>query len=73
MHLQKLVKELYKILEQVNSLEIPDSEKFPESFSEFLSDMKDKEYDAKTFAIRLKAMVCYSLFLCLLHSFPEQN
>ncbi|CAL9194386.1 unnamed protein product [Musa hybrid cultivar] len=53
----KLVKELYKILEQVNSLEIPDSEKFPESFSELLSDMKDKEYDAKKFAIRLKAMI----------------
>ncbi|URE20186.1 Glycosyl transferase family 8 [Musa troglodytarum] len=53
----KLIKELYKILQQINSEEIPVGEKFPESFSEFLSDMKDKEYDAKTFAIRLKAMI----------------
>ncbi|RWW36571.1 hypothetical protein BHE74_00058407, partial [Ensete ventricosum] len=53
----KFIKELYKILEQINSEEIPVGEKFPESFSEFLSDMKNKEYDAKTFAIRLKATI----------------
>lgn len=29
----------------------------PESFSEFLSDVKSNQYDDKTFAIRLKATV----------------
>nr|XP_009397279.1 PREDICTED: probable galacturonosyltransferase 13 isoform X2 [Musa acuminata subsp. malaccensis] len=53
----KLVKDLYKILDQVNSEEIPVGLKLPESFSEFLSDMKNNQYDADTFAVRLKAMM----------------
>ncbi|XP_074590304.1 putative galacturonosyltransferase 13 [Curcuma longa] len=52
---EKLVKDLFKLLEQVNSEEIPDGLKLPESFNEFLSDMKNNQYDAKTFALRLKA------------------
>ncbi|WOL07782.1 putative galacturonosyltransferase 13 [Canna indica] len=51
----KLVKDLYKILDQVNSEEIPAGLRLPESFSEFLSDMKNSVYDEKTFAVRLKA------------------
>ncbi|THU45110.1 hypothetical protein C4D60_Mb02t14410 [Musa balbisiana] len=51
----KLVKELYEILDQVNSEEIPAGLKLTESFSEFLSHMKNNQYDAKTFAVRLKA------------------
>nr|XP_018681099.1 PREDICTED: probable galacturonosyltransferase 13 isoform X2 [Musa acuminata subsp. malaccensis] len=51
----KLVKDLYKILDQVNSEEILVDQKLPESFGEFLSDMKNNKYDAKTFAVRLKA------------------
>jgi len=49
---------LYKIFEQVNPEEVPVGAKLPESFSEFLYDMKNNQYDAKTFAIRLKATVC---------------
>ncbi|XP_009398279.2 probable galacturonosyltransferase 13 isoform X1 [Musa acuminata AAA Group] len=51
----KLVKDLYKILDQVNSEEILVDQKLPESFGEFLSNMKNNKYDAKTFAVRLKA------------------
>lgn len=54
---QKLVKDLFKLLEQVNSEEIPDGLKLPQSFNEFLSDMKNNQYDAKTFALKLKATV----------------
>ncbi|URE00410.1 Glycosyl transferase family 8 [Musa troglodytarum] len=55
----KLANELYKILDQVNSEELPVGLKVPGSFSEFLSDMKNNQYDAKTFAVRLKAMMEY--------------
>ncbi|XP_008785954.2 probable galacturonosyltransferase 13 [Phoenix dactylifera] len=51
----RLMRDLYKILDQVNSEEIPVGLKLPESFSEFLSEMKNNQYDAKSFAIRLKA------------------
>ncbi|RWR77241.1 putative galacturonosyltransferase 14 [Cinnamomum micranthum f. kanehirae] len=50
----RLVKDLYKILNQVMSEEIPDGLKVPTSFSEFVSEMKNGQYDAKTFAIMLK-------------------
>ncbi|XP_020258066.1 probable galacturonosyltransferase 13 [Asparagus officinalis] len=53
----KLVRDLYKIFEQVNSEEVPVGVELPESFSHFLSDVKNNQYDAKTFAIRLKAMI----------------
>ncbi|RRT61626.1 hypothetical protein BHE74_00050155 [Ensete ventricosum] len=72
----KLVKDLYKILDQVNSEEIPVGLKLPESFSEFLSDMKNNQYDADTFAVRLKAMVCpFVNLLCpyLLHFSLEED
>lgn len=55
---QRLMRDIYKILDQVNSEEIPFGLKLPESFSEFLSEMKNNQYDAKSFAVRLKAMVC---------------
>ncbi|KAF8389747.1 hypothetical protein HHK36_024266 [Tetracentron sinense] len=53
----RLVRDLYKILNQVNSEKIPDGLKLPESFSQLVSEMKNSQYDAKTFAIKLKAMV----------------
>lgn len=59
--LQRLVKELYKILNQVMSEEMPGGLKVPTSFSEFVSEMKNNQYDAKTFAIMLKATVCHLL------------
>ena len=56
--IQRLVRDLYKILNQVNSEEIPVGLKVPESFNEFLTEMKNNQYDARTFAITLKATVC---------------
>ncbi|GAB2287928.1 Probable galacturonosyltransferase 14 [Dionaea muscipula] len=54
---RRLVKDLYKILNQVNTEEIPSGLKFPESFSQLVSDIKSNQYDAKTFAFLLKAMM----------------
>lgn len=53
----RLVQEFYKILYQVNSEDIPNGIKLPESFSQLVTEMKDNRYDAKTFAITLKAMM----------------
>lgn len=53
----KLVKDLYKILNQVNLDKIPDDLKLPKSFSALVSEMKNSQYDAKTFAIKLRAMM----------------
>ncbi|KAJ6815458.1 putative galacturonosyltransferase 13 [Iris pallida] len=53
----RLVSDLYKIFKEVDAEEVPVGMKLPESFSEFLSDMKNNQYDAKAFAVRLKAMM----------------
>lgn len=53
----KLVKDLYKILNQVNLDKIPDDLKLPKSFSALVSEMKNSQYDAKTFATKLRAMM----------------
>lgn len=54
---QRLVKDFYKILDQVNAEELPDGLKLPDTFSQLVSEMKNKQYDAKTFALMLRAMV----------------
>lgn len=59
---QRLVKEFYKILNQVKSEEIPDGLKLPASFSHLVSDMKNNQYDARTFAFMLRAMVSFSSY-----------
>lgn len=51
----RLVQDLYRIFDQVNNEESTSDKKLPESFREFLSEMKDNHYDARTFAVRLKA------------------
>nr|TKV97488.1 hypothetical protein SEVIR_9G498200v2 [Setaria viridis] len=51
----RLVQDLYRIFDQVNNEEFPSNEKLPESFRDFLLEMKDNHYDARTFAVRLKA------------------
>ncbi|XP_042483313.1 probable galacturonosyltransferase 14 isoform X2 [Macadamia integrifolia] len=53
----KLVKDLCKILNQVNTEQIPADLKLPDTFSHLVSDMKNNHYDARTFAIKLKAMM----------------
>lgn len=52
-----MVRELYRILNEVSFEEVSDRRKLPESFDEFLSEVKSQHYDGRTFAIRLKAMV----------------
>lgn len=54
---QKLVKELYEVLHKVDKEEAPISENLPDTFHEFMSEMKNHKYDARTFAVRLKATV----------------
>ncbi|KAM7280154.1 hypothetical protein ACFE04_007288 [Oxalis oulophora] len=53
---QRLVKDLYKFLDQVNTEDIPDGLTLPDSFNNLVSDMKNNPYDAKTFAFMLRAM-----------------
>ncbi|KAI3970839.1 hypothetical protein MKX01_024486 [Papaver californicum] len=53
----RLVKDLHKILSQVNLNKIPDDLKLPKSFSALVSEMKNSQYDAKTFGIKLRAMM----------------
>lgn len=57
---QRLVRDFYKILNQVNAEEIPHGLKLPASFSQLVSDMKNNQYDARTFAFMLRAMVCFT-------------
>lgn len=55
--LQKVPDEIYHILEEgdLETTEIvPDT---PQSLKEFITEMKSKSSDARTFALRLKAMV----------------
>ncbi|KAK1352374.1 Hexosyltransferase [Heracleum sosnowskyi] len=54
---QRLVKDLYKILNQVNSEDIPDAIKLPKSYSQLVTELKTKKYKAKEFALILKGMM----------------
>lgn len=56
-----MVRDFYKILNEVNSMEIPDGLNLPDSYSQLVSEMKNSQYDARTFAMMLRAMVCYTL------------
>ncbi|KAM7506821.1 hypothetical protein LguiA_017274 [Lonicera macranthoides] len=53
----RLVRDFYKILNQVNSEEIPDGLKLPQSFSQLVSEMKSNKYNAKDFAMILRGMM----------------
>ncbi|XP_048614298.1 probable galacturonosyltransferase 13 isoform X1 [Brassica napus] len=54
---QRLVRDFYKILNEVSTQEIPDGLKLPNSFRQLVSDMKNNHYDAKTFSLVLRAMI----------------
>lgn len=54
----RLVKDFVKILNQVNSEEVPTGLKLPESFNQLVVEMKNNKYSAKEFALMLKGMVC---------------
>ncbi|GFY82946.1 galacturonosyltransferase 14 [Actinidia rufa] len=53
----KLVRDFYKILNQVSTEEIPDGLKLPESFGQLVSEMKSKKYKANDFALIIKGMM----------------
>ncbi|XP_047317949.1 probable galacturonosyltransferase 13 isoform X2 [Impatiens glandulifera] len=54
---QKLVRDFYKILNQVSTKEIPNGLKLPDTYSQLVSEMKNKKYNAKDFAHILKGMM----------------
>jgi hypothetical protein len=56
-NLQRLVRDLYVMLDEVNSEEAPLNLKVPETFDEFIWDMKNNDYDLRSFAFKLKATV----------------
>uniref|UniRef100_M4CQ12 Hexosyltransferase n=1 Tax=Brassica campestris TaxID=3711 RepID=M4CQ12_BRACM len=54
---ERLARDFYNILNEVSTQDIPDGLKLPDSFNHLLSDMKNNHYDAKTFALVLRAMM----------------
>lgn len=48
---------MYELLSQVSYEDLPAGIKLPESFNEFLYHVKNNQYDARMFALLLKAMV----------------
>lgn len=56
-NVQRLVRDLYVMLDEVNSEEAPLDLKVPETFDEFIWDMKNNDYDLRSFAFKLKATV----------------
>ncbi|CAK9186037.1 unnamed protein product [Ilex paraguariensis] len=53
----RLVRDFYKLLNQVNTEEIPDGLKLPDSFRQLVSEMKTNKYSAKEFTLILKGMM----------------
>lgn len=53
----RTAKEISQLLIQTNNEALPEGLTVPESFSDLLADMKASRYDAKTFALKLKATV----------------
>ncbi|CAI9272651.1 unnamed protein product [Lactuca saligna] len=53
----KLVKDFYKILNQVNPEEVSHELQIPDNFTQLVSEMKSNKYSAKDFAIILKGMM----------------
>ncbi|CAM0949384.1 unnamed protein product [Alopecurus aequalis] len=51
----RLVKDLYRMLDEINSEDVPVDLKVAESFDDFIWDTKNNDYDLKSFALRLKA------------------
>ncbi|KAK6128877.1 hypothetical protein DH2020_012251 [Rehmannia glutinosa] len=54
---QRLVKDFVKVLNLVNSEKVPDNLKLPDTFNQLVSEMKNKKYSSKEFALILKGMM----------------
>ncbi|KAL3723308.1 hypothetical protein ACJRO7_035488 [Eucalyptus globulus] len=52
---ERLVRDLYMILNDVNTAAIPNNLQLPDSFSQLVLEMKNNQYDARTFALMLRA------------------
>ena len=58
--------EIYRVLEEGGSEAVKSSTSdVPQSLEEFVAEMKSNRSDAKTFALRLRAMVCAVSILIL--------
>lgn len=53
----RMVKDFIKILNQVNTEEVPARLKLPDSFRQLVSEMKNNKYTTKEFALILKGMM----------------
>ncbi|GAA0170799.1 transferase [Lithospermum erythrorhizon] len=53
----RLMKDFVKILNQVNTEEVPQGLKLPESFSQLVSEMRSNKYSAKQFSLIVKGMM----------------
>eukprot|EP00253_Pinus_taeda_P001976 PITA_01976 len=53
----RATEEIYQFLMQANNEALPEGLTVPESFSDLMADMRVNPYDAKTFALKMKAMV----------------
>ena len=63
-NVQRLVRDLYRMLDEINSEEVPVDLKVAESFDDFIWDTKNNDYDLKSFALRLKATVSIDAYKC---------
>lgn len=63
-NVQRLVRDLYRMLDEINSEDAPVDLKVAESFDDFIWDTKNNDYDLKSFALRLKATVSIDAYKC---------
>lgn len=56
---ERLLGDLYSLLDRANYVEIPVGLKFPESYDEFLYEIKHNNYDANTFVVMVKGTMEY--------------
>ncbi|KAI4339594.1 hypothetical protein MLD38_024518 [Melastoma candidum] len=54
---ERLIRDFHKILKEVDAAEIPNNMKVPDSFDQLVTDMKNNHYDARAFALTLRAMM----------------
>jgi hypothetical protein len=56
--MQRTTTKISQLLLQENNETLPEGLTIPKSFSDLLADVKANPYDSKTFALKMKAMVC---------------
>lgn len=57
---------IYRVLDEpIGKDELKERSDIPQTLEEFMAEVKEGEYDAKTFAIKLREMVRSSLLLTI--------